>query len=394
MRIMFISAHCLLDRSSGAALSMTTQLECLARRGWSCRSVTASVFDNMERLDPAVLLARWGVEQIGTLGFSPVWGVRRNYLEHVILPFADTRRHFATAVEELLFYNLAREQIKDWKPDIVYCYGGWLLERSILRGAKKLGLPTAFLLINSNYSDPASFEDADLIFTPTQWLSDNYFRTLGIASQPIGEFVDPASIKAERSSPDMVLFVNPSLEKGVTMFIEIARQCLKQLPEVKFLLVESRATSRMISEKFGIDWNDLPNIEIIPQQSDMRPVYARARLVLFPAYWNEAAGRTIYEAQANGIPVLASRHGAIPETLAGGGFLFDIPERCRADHSQFPMPEDAVPWVDCIKSLVTDSSAMDEAVARAFAASETYNLELLAESLESRLRKLAAPPAP
>ena len=37
------------------------------------------------------------------------------------------------------------------------------------------------------------------------------------------------------------------------------------------------------------------------------------------------------EAMLNGIPVLASRRGGLPEVVGDGGFLFDIPDRCMVE---------------------------------------------------------------
>ena len=42
---------------------------------------------------------------------------------------------------------------------------------------------------------------------------------------------------------------------------------------------------------------------------------------MVPSQWEEAFGRVIVEAQINGIPVLASDVGGIPEALGHGGVL-------------------------------------------------------------------------
>lgn len=388
MRIMFVSPHCLLDRSSGAALSMKTQLEQLARRGWSCRALTGSVLDNRERLDPWDSLAPWGISQAGMFSDVSVWGVMLQQVEHVIFPYAETRRHFLTAVEELVFFNFVRAQIEDWKPDIVYIYGGWLLERQILRHCRMAGIPTAFLLINGNYQDASGFADVDLILTPTRLLADTYREKLGLRCTAVGEFVDYAQIIANRMAPQMITFVNPSPEKGGTMLIGIARQALERLPLLSFLVVESRATARMLAEKCGVDWSTLPNVTFIPQQQDMRPVYEQTRILLYPSYWYEAAGRVIFEAQANGIPVLASSHGAIPESLAGGGFMFDIPARCRMNYDEFPTPEEVTPWLDCLERLTKDADYLKDAELRAFDASRKHDVIQNAENLDRLLSQM------
>jgi glycosyltransferase involved in cell wall biosynthesis len=386
---MFVSPHCLLDRSSGAALSMTTQLESLAKQGWSCRAVTGSVLDNKERLDPKSALAAWGLNRIGSIASGPIWGVQRNHVEHVVLPFADTRRHYITAVEEIVFFSLARAQIQDWKPDIVYIYGGWLLERGILRFCRDAGIVTAFLLINGNYEEASLFADVDHILTPTQLLADHYLEKAGLQCKVIGEFIEYSATMVSRVSPDKVTLVNPSPEKGATMLIEIARQALARFSSLQFLVVESRSTAGMLAATFGIDWSQFPNLTFVPQQDDMRQVYAQTKMLLYPSYWYEAAGRVVYEAQANGIPVLASNHGALPESLAGGGFMFEIPERCRRDYNQFPTPEEVRPWLDCLEHLATDADFLKDAEDRAYRASKIHDTGLYAERLDRLLRTMA-----
>lgn len=388
MRIMFVSPHCLLDRSSGAALSMKTQLEQLAQRGWNCRALTCSVLDNKERLDPAVVLAPWGISQAGVFSDVPIWGVRLEQVEHVVFPCADTRRHYLVAVEELVFFNLVRAQIDDWKPDIVYTYGGWLLERQILQHCRLSGIPTVFLLINGNYGDASLFADVDHILTPTQLLADNYREKLGLQCQAIGEFVEYSATMANRVSPEVVTFINPSPEKGATMFIEIARQALVRSELLRFLVVESRSTAGMLAEKYGIDWKLFPNVTFVSQQQDMRQVYAQTKVLLYPSYWYEAAGRVVYEAQANGIPVLACSHGALSESLAGGGFQFVIPERCRHDYNQFPTVAEVTPWVDCLEQLVTDAEFYRNSESRAYKASQMHTCGLYADKLDSFLGSL------
>jgi glycosyltransferase involved in cell wall biosynthesis len=73
-----------------------------------------------------------------------------------------------------------------------------------------------------------------------------------------------------------------------------------------------------------VDFSDLPNVLHLPPTPDIREVYGQTRILLFPALWDEAFGRAVLEALANGIPVLATRAGGITETgLHFGGAFFD-----------------------------------------------------------------------
>ena len=53
----------------------------------------------------------------------------------------------------------------------------------------------------------------------------------------------------------------------------------------------------------------------------MADEYAQARLLLVPSVWEEAWGRVVTEAQLNGIPVLATAIGGLPESVGPGGIL-------------------------------------------------------------------------
>jgi len=65
-------------------------------------------------------------------------------------------------------------------------------------------------------------------------------------------------------------------------------------------------------------------------------------------------GRVAIAAMANGIPVLASDRGALPETLGDAGFVFTLPERCKPASGDLPTARKVAPWVATIERLWDD----------------------------------------
>jgi glycosyltransferase involved in cell wall biosynthesis len=91
----------------------------------------------------------------------------------------------------------------------------------------------------------------------------------------------------------------------------------------KLGIAEGPLKSRLVAAKRALrELGDLPNVEVLPPTPDMRAIYGRARVLLFPAQWEEAFGRTVLEALLCGVPVLATAVGGILETgLSRGGVV-------------------------------------------------------------------------
>lgn len=85
-----------------------------------------------------------------------------------------------------------------------------------------------------------------------------------------------------------------------------------------------------------------------------RDFYRASRAVLVPSLWRESFGRVAAEGLANGLPVLASDRGALPETLGDAGFLFTLPARCMPGSPAVPTAREVAPWVATLERLWDD----------------------------------------
>ena len=116
-----------------------------------------------------------------------------------------------------------------------------------------------------------------------------------------------------------ITMINPIEAKGLSMALSVAAS----LPQYRFLFVkcwpmlppQSDALSRMAAR--------LGNIDIVEPTMLVREIYERTRVLLVPSLVDEAFGRVAIEAQMNGIPVIASRRGGLPEAVGPGGTLVD-----------------------------------------------------------------------
>jgi hypothetical protein len=97
--------------------------------------------------------------------------------------------------------------------------------------------------------------------------------------------------------------------------------------------------------------------------------------------------RVAAEAMCNGIPVLASRRGAIPGTLGDSGFLFDIPAEYTPKTTNVPSAEEVAPWVRTLIRLWDDKEFYQAECARALAASRRFHPDVVIPRHEEVLNR-------
>lgn len=388
LKIAFLSPFCLLDSASGAAQSVRTMLEQLALRGADCRALTACCFD----VPPGDRLA----EVLGSQGLAPdgevkelglkVWQGRVRGVTHQSIQFASQARLQMTPSEELTYRDVLRGWLGQIKPDVVLTFGGLLLDIEIQRCVRAAGALVGFYLANPSYGRRETFDLVDLILTNSQATADHYAAKLQLRSHPVGLFVDAAPAVAKVREPQYVTFINPLPDKGVTLFLKLVARAAIDAPDMKFLVVESRGRLGDAMRQQGLPDGLLAKVAVVPKQDNIASVFGLSKVLLMPSYWFEAAGRILIEANANGVPVLATNRGGIPETLGGAGCLLPIPERCTKDYTAAPNDEELQPWWDALLHLWRDAGHWQAMSERALSVAATQTLPAKAARLESLIR--------
>jgi len=112
---------------------------------------------------------------------------------------------------------------------------------------------------------------------------------------------------------EFITFINPTNQKGVNIFLEIA----KTMPEKKFLVVG--ATSYWVERKL----KKLKNVTYLGQvkHAKMEDIYKKTRIVLLPSVWHEPFSRVPLEAMDHGIITIASDTGGSSEEIGNAGIV-------------------------------------------------------------------------
>jgi glycosyltransferase involved in cell wall biosynthesis len=296
-----------------------------------------------------------------------------------LLPTASTRPERAPSQDEgWTFLDLA-DQVRDrFRPQALLTYGGHPAGLELMRRARQRGIPVAFHLHNFAYDDPRAFADVAGLLVPSHYAQRFYARRVGVNATVIPYPLNARSVVTDHWEPRYVTFVNPQPAKGVTVFARIAAELDRRRPEIPLLVVEGRGTADGLAQA-GLDLSGLQNLNRMANTPDPRDFYRVSRAVLVPSLWRESFGRVAAEALANGIPVLASDRGALPETLGDAGFLFTLPPRCTPTSGQVPTAREVAPSIATIERLSDDPTWENEHRERARREAERWEPERLCE---------------
>ncbi|MGI8447650.1 MAG: glycosyltransferase [Streptosporangiaceae bacterium] len=182
------------------------------------------------------------------------------------------------------------------------------------------------------------------LVTVSRFLATLTAGLLGVAPAVIYPPVRLEACLAGDRKPDHITFVNPIPMKGR----DVALQVAALLPHRRFVFAEAwnmRGEEREALER-GI--SGLANVSLRPRSVGLADVYRSTALLLVPSQCPEAFSRVVLEACANGIPVLASRTGGVPEAMGESGVLLGAAD-----------PADR--WAGAIEAILADPGRLGTA---------------------------------
>lgn len=367
-KILWFSPYSLHDTSSGASVHAKDMLESLAQNGFQVWSCASFIFDNKS-----------GTTVFGNLEEKLQNDPHRTFILddngiHYIYTRCQHRNEMDfTLAEGQLLYETFLDVLDEFKPDIVFGYCPGMTSLSGFAEAQRRGIKTVYLLVNGNHSRFA-FPQFDLVVTDSFATSKLYAERDHINVVPTGAFFKPERFVSPTHEPKYVTFINPVGAKGLPIFAKLAHVCQKELPDVRFLVVNSRGvfseTVSFLHEKDNpnshpFKASDFPNVDMTGTQQDMRPVYRLTKALIAPSLWFESWGRVTSEAVLNRIPVLCSTSGGLAEAMAGCGVVLEAPQHCREDFFSLPTDEEIKPWVEGLKTILqTDYSEQFDRAAK------------------------------
>jgi glycosyltransferase involved in cell wall biosynthesis len=290
LRLLFVSGA-----STGGAFRSSLELaEALERRGHSTAVLIETGGSRRRRLAKRLLdfEVRLGGGRISRLLAS----VRRPLGSPVpenAVP-AVVREISAEAVIVSSIRRPAWRAIRNW------CRGRGVLSVLYMRGVSELdqldhpdGRPDLLLSNTSSVAETARRRGHTVTFIPS--------------------LVD-LSRSATETTRTVALLVSPTELQGVDTALELAAA----RPDVTFALQQSWDLGTDEARRLQDRLTGLPNVELRPRTERPAEIYRDARVLLAP-HRIDNRPRVVLEAQANGIPVIATAHPGIVDQMGDGG---------------------------------------------------------------------------
>lgn len=270
---------------------------------------------------------------------------------HTVL--VDGLEHRVTPVPE----NAAQDVIRDFRPDVV-------ISNSILRITWR---KVRELCDNSSVAtvvyvrEVASMNHFTLGRQPGDVIVANA-SSLARDVEALGYpcVVLPSVIEVDVTSVDslrtVALVINPIASHGIDIIWQLARA----LPEIAFVIQQSWPLDDGALASLERTAAELPNVEFRRAVPAGTSLYSDAKVLLVP-HRIDNRPRVIAEAQANGIPIIASNTPGLAEAVGDGGVLVDM--------------DDIDGWVESIRLVWADVAAYDGLAERAWAHSRRPEID-------------------
>jgi hypothetical protein len=370
-RVAFVSTLTRLGRLDPGLTVSLSILEALSRHGFACEAFLVADLTQSPPIDVSELLRGMGLpfQEVDSRcgGLCERVTYTRFGIVAVTLVGGKAQEHHASVQAHWASYLAFFDKFLDvFRPGAVLTDCRYAGLGPLTRLVKRWDIPIAVALLDAPHSSPMAFYDIDYCLVNSESSKRHYWETLALHCDLLPPVVDWGRVEAKQRAARSVVFLDLQSDLGSKVLALLVHQLVRHQHDIHILVAES-ASGPSWRRWTDLTPSQLHNVETLTAASDPREIYGAARLVVSPWLGDLPLGLAVPEAMANGIPVLVSDCGPLPEIVGEAGLALPLP--CRIAPEGTPTIDDAAiaTWVDAILRVWNDQALyakMSEASAR------------------------------
>lgn len=301
--------------------------------------------------------------------------------------------------EQRNFYAKFCAIINAFRPDVVMGSGTDMLSMVCFDEARRRGLPTTYTLLDGT---PArfNFPNIDLVVTDSAATSNLYATKHRINSVVTGSFTEVTGplafggkVEHDPSNKKFITMVEPTVDKGLGIFLRLSQNVPAQARNLKFAVRESYAgqfTAQVALLKDKANPNKAPftkaalsKIFVLGPEVTDAELFESTKVLMVPSLSFESINNISREAITYGVPVLATNQTGLAESIGEAGVLVEIPEYCLNNHYMAPAAEDLANFYKGLQIILTEDFTN-----RTADVAKRYNINYSANRLAATLKPL------
>ncbi len=373
---------------------MSSIAEMLANAGFPVRGLATTLSEAAASVDQERSMAAY--EQVDRAvhpgSDAIVIRCRRRGVDYVLQDVGDCHAAAWDTHHGRAYRMLFQNELDRFPPDILLTFGAEPYDIDRRRAAQAVGARVVFGLFTTGYLSRGVGPHIDAVMTPSVFIASLFRDRWGLDGTPLPTPIQLEDVLHPSRQPERVTMVNPSVGKGVVLMARLAAMLHDEHPEIPLEVVASRATGSLLVQAgfaAGVDLRVHRNLFFRRIVSMPRDVYRYTRVLLVPSVAQEASARVVAEALLNGIPVIASDVGGLPENVGSGGTVLPLPSGLTVDSRRPPTQEEVRPWVEAVVGLFTPSSRYEEACGAALSAGNYFQPDLVAKQYVEFFHRVA-----
>lgn len=301
--------------------------------------------------------------------------------------------------EQRNFYAKFCAIINAFRPDVVMGSGTDMLSMVCFDEARRRGLPTTYTLLDGT---PArfNFPNIDLVVTDSAATSNLYATKHRINTVVTGSFTEVTGplafggkVEHDPSNKKFITMVEPTVDKGLGIFLRLSQNVPAQARNLKFAVRESYAgqfTEQVALLKDKANPNKAPftkaalsKIFVLGPEVTDAELFESTKVLMVPSLSFESINNISREAITYGVPVLATNQTGLAESIGEAGVLVEIPEYCLNNHYMAPAAEDLANFYKGLQIILTEDFTN-----RTADVAKRYNINYSANRLAATLKPL------